>query len=59
MTHRLATKAIRIESNFAGATPGDTDIANQQVYNSIDWSKAEDAINSQLPDGYYAKVDDA
>jgi hypothetical protein len=25
----------------------------------IDWSQVEDAINDQLPDGYYCKVDDA
>ena len=42
-------------------SPTDRKIAEEEIertVNTIDWSSIEDAANDNLPDGYYAKIDD-
>jgi hypothetical protein len=51
---QVASKVVRIMSDYRN-----DDDRNQKVVDDTNWSQVEDALNDQLPAGYYAKVDDA
>jgi hypothetical protein len=57
---RIVTKTIRImgEGLKENENPGDFDRRNMAMEADISWSQVEDAVNDQLPDGYYAKLED-
>lgn len=48
----VTVKAIRIERQVPITIEDATEV------NNISWAAAEDALNDQLPDGYYAKIED-
>lgn len=59
-TVKITSKVLRIMGPDATSYP-DIELAErgiEQQVSEIDWGQAEDAINDQLPDGWYCKLED-
>jgi hypothetical protein len=56
---RVANKVLRVMASDEVARTAGSEQAIEDTVTSIDWSQVEDAVNDQLPEGYYCKLDDA
>ncbi len=56
---RIAIKVVRIMASDDTLRTAGSEEAIEATVMSIDWGNVEVAINEQLPEGYYCKVDDA
>ena len=53
MSVKLVTKVVRIMRKDESP-----DAEEATILASVDWNDVEDSLNDQLPEGYYAKIDD-
>ena len=56
---KVTSKVVRVMASGETMRTAGSEEAIETTVKVIDWSQVEDAINDQLPDGYYCKVDDA
>ena len=55
---RVTGKNLRVMASAETMQSADSEQDVENVVSGIDWSAVEDAVNDQLPDGYYCKLDD-